>query len=168
MTVDLRKDAKALRALLDQRVRAYAAKAQRSAKVPPVSAIEVGYCFDQSGWMHVNFDVRPEHKRDGSWTRFKARDLLDRPHWAKAIDAILDGKPVTLVLPDGKQRKGKLTENAFSTALGRMIKGVLLEAKTDGALDALPKRAGCQLDIEEFNGSWAWPEFEKLGKVNVV
>jgi hypothetical protein len=168
MTVDLGKDAKALRALLDERVKAYAAKAKRSSKVPPVSAIEVGYCFDQSGWIHVNFDVRPAHERDGSWTRFKARDLLDRPHWVEAAEAILDKKPVTLIRPDGKRRDGKLTEDAFSTALGRMIKDALLKAKADGTFAPLPKRPGCQLDIEEFNGSWAWPDYEKLGKVNLL
>jgi len=165
MTIDLRKDVKALREHLAQKVEAYARKAS---KAPPVSAVEVGYEFEQAGWVYVGFDARPAHQRDGAWTRFKSRDLLPRPDWNKAAMALEEGKPVTLILPNGERHSGKLTEKSFASLLGRTIKGLLLQVKKDGVFAPLPRREGCQIDIEEFNGNWAWPAYEKLGKVNLI
>jgi hypothetical protein len=169
MSVDLRKDAKAARKLLEQRVREYAANAARARRVPPVSAIVVGYCLCQDGWVIVQFDTRPAHERDGHWSSFENRDVFELPHWEAAYEAVQE-KPVTFILPDGSRRvlpKGS-TDEKVGAVFGRVIRDVLLRAKKDGLFDALPKRDNCQLDVEEFNGMWAWPAYEKLGKVNLA
>jgi hypothetical protein len=168
MTLDLRKDAKAFRKLLAERVDAYAKKVKRSPNLPPVSAIEVGYQFDQAGWIYLHFDVRPKHDRDGQWTLFKQKDLFPRPDWYKAVEALSDGKPPTIILTDGTRRPGKLSEKAFAAMFGKMIKDVLLQAKKEGLFAPLPCHNRCQIDIEEFNGNWAWPAYDKLGKTNLV
>jgi hypothetical protein len=178
MDLDLRKDAVEFRKELMKKVDAYSARAAKSKNVPPVSAVEIGYEFAQTGWILVHFDTRPKHDRDGQWTIFKDKDLFRRPNWLKVVNALdgfdeesekdLKGK-VRLENILGKEKDGaKLTEETFSKALGEMLKRVLLECKGDGVFDKLPKTPACQLDIEEFNGTWAWPEFEKLAKVNVI
>jgi hypothetical protein len=178
MELDLRKDAADFRAELVKKVRAYAARAAKSPKVPAVSAVEIGYEFAQLGWILVHFDTRPKHDRDGEWTVFEEKDLLLRPKWYQVVEALdgfdeegeqdLKGR-VVLVTVAGKKIDGaKLSEEDFSGALGAMLKHVLLECRGEGLFAQLPKSARCQLDIEEFNGTWAWPEYEKLGKVNVI
>jgi hypothetical protein len=47
-----------------------------------------------------------------------------------------------------------------------MIYAVLMAAKKDGMFVALSKFGAVQLDVEEFNGGWAWPEYDELGKTN--
>lgn len=171
MTIDLREDERELRALLVRQTGAYAAARATDGSLPKVSAIEVGYAFDQRGWFFVHFDTRPIHDRDGEWTVFLDRepfnrDLLERPDWYAACT---EADEVIFILPDGTRRPVRdVTEEEYAALLGEFIKGVMLRAKDGGVFDHLPKQNECQIDIEEFNGHWAWPEYEQLGKSNLV
>jgi hypothetical protein len=175
MILDLQEDAKVFESRLVEAVEAYA---RRGAKAPPISALEIGYEFAQAGWICIHFDTRETHDRDGEWTTFQERDLIKRPQWFQMVEAMAcfsddeDGGPRkagTLILHDGPRRDGStLTEEDFSAALGDMLKDVLLRARKDGLFAKLPRRPGAQIDIEEFNGTWAWPDYEDLGKTNVI
>lgn len=170
MTIDFRDEERDLRELLTDNVRRRA-----TSYVPgrsrPITAVEVGYEFDQRGWLFVYFDTRATHGRDGEWTRFlddkhSRRGFLERPHWHAAFMTL---EPVTVVLTDGTEESlGEVTAPAFAEILGEFVRDVVLRLKDEGIFDPLPKSDGCQLDIEDFNGRWVWPEFYDLGKLNLL
>ena len=62
-TIDLREDAKVFRRELESNVKSIVA-----AKPASLSALEIGYSCDQSGWIFIHADERPQHERDGQWT----------------------------------------------------------------------------------------------------
>ena len=170
MTVDLRKDERELKSHLARQVNAYAAACSKDSSLPKASAVEVGYQFDQSGWFFMHFDTRPKHDRDGEWTAFLdrepfSRDLLERPEWYEACTAEGD---LTFIMPDGNRRvlPDGVAEEEVAALLGEFIKRLMLDAKKEGIFEKLPKPQ-CQLDIEEFNGHWAWPDYDELGKSNL-
>lgn len=180
MILDLRKDARDIYQHLAKSVKDYVVN--EAEERGPISAICVTYAFDQRGWVIVHFDNRPEHKRDGQMI-YSERKVFKRPHWIAVVKAlngfipadydndgrVIKTKPVTIVLPNGTRNDGaKLTVKAFSTILGRLIKDALLKAKKAKLFDEVPKHEKCQLDIEDFNGSWAWPKYEDLGRNNLI
>jgi len=171
MILDLRNDATAFRDYLNKVVADYIARAAKSPEVPKVSAVEVAFEFAQRGWIIIHFDTRPQHKRDG---HYNEKNLFPRPQWftlVKALDYLSDAgkrKPAQLILPDGTEvNTATLSESDYSAALGDMLR-VVLQAKSDGLFARLTTNDACQIDIEEFNGTWAWPEYDLLGKVNVI
>lgn len=170
--IDLRKDAVLFREALEQRVK------QFEDEGGPLSAIEVGYDIDQGCWIFIHADRRPEHTRDGEWTgSLDDEDLLEMPHWLEAIEAMyeagdlsfycFDGTHFTLN-EDGESEDAGETESSIEQAVGKMIYAVLMQAKADGVFDRPGWAGKVQLDIEDFNGAWGWPAYEKLGKTNLV
>lgn len=49
-----------------------------------------------------------------------------------------------------------------------MILDQLMKAKAEGDFSPLKQFGAVQLDIEDFNGGWGWPEFDELGKTNLA
>jgi hypothetical protein len=106
-----------------------------------VSAIEIGYEVSQAGWVYVHADCRAQHERDGEWTLgLNDNNVLELAHWV----------------------------GADSEEAGQMILKVVQAARADGVFSALGPPGSIQLDIEDFNGGWAWPEFDQLGKTNLA
>ena len=173
MTIDLRNDAREITERIARQVDRYASEAARDKSLPRVSAIEVGYAFDQRGWFFCHFDTREDHDRDGEWTVFLdqepySNDLLERTHWYEGICGGEPG-PTTFIMMDGSTRVLEdVTEEEVARFLGEFIKAVVLQANHQGLFRKLPTRDTCQIDIEEFNGNWAWPEYDGLGKVNLI
>ena len=61
-----------------------------------------------------------------------------------------------------------LDENASSEdfdCLGDMLKSVLLKVRDERAFDKLPLANLTVMALEEINGSFGWPEYEKLNSV---
>ena len=152
MVIDLRKDAADIRTMLERRTAQFLSQPPGEA----VSGIEVGYSYHQ-GWVVAFFDTRAVHEIDGEWTVFDERDLLYRPHWEAAADARGRGG-VAFVLPDGRRlaAPADMPEHDFAGVYGQMIADVLVSAEAQGVFAALPKRQTYQLDVEEFDGCWAW------------
>lgn len=113
-----------------------------------IKLIEIGFQVDQVGLIKVFFDCRPNAKPDGSWTQKLDNEYLERSHWPELCE--LYGYDFIV------------------QELGKIIKSVLLEVREEGAFQALNKYSDCELGIEEINGNFGWPLYEKRGVENVV
>ena len=173
--IDLRKDAKKFRRELNKTVKSLAKSTE------PISALEFGYDCDQGGWIFIHADRRPQHDRDGQWTVDLDDDnTIEMPHWIEAIDANFEGEEIQLTKFDGTKLviPGFDSEDAphdeeedggpIVVAIGEMIHDVVMSAKTEGLFADLGKPGTIQLDIEDFNGGWGWPEYDDLGKTNLA
>ena len=169
-TVDLREDAKIFRRELEAAIESIVAS-----KPSCLSAIEIGYSCDQSGWIFIHPDERPAHQRDGEWTTsIEDEKLIKYYHWIEAIEASFEGKAFTVIKYDGSKFEVAFdedepeedSEDPFVKAVGEMILEVLRAAKVDGVFSQLKPFGSVQLDIEDFNGGWGWPEYDDLGKTN--
>jgi hypothetical protein len=164
VNLDLPQDAAATAQLLRRRIDAYANRAARSPHVPPVSAVILGYAFDQRGWLIIHFDERPIHQPDGEWTRDIERYRVDLPHWHTAFTTALNSRePLTFVDANAttQQIRPGLTyqeaHKTFAWILGTMLRDVLLAAHREAAFTPLPKRPPCPLYVHEFEGYFDWP-----------
>ena len=171
-TVDLREDAKVLRRELEAAIKSIVAS-----KPTSLSAIEIGYSCDQSGWIFIHPDERSTHERDGQWTTSIEDDkCINFDHWIEAVEASFEGEAFTVIKYDGSKfevafdedESEDQAEDPFVTAVGEMILGVLKAAKADGVFSSLTHFGPVQLDIEDFNGGWGWPEYDDLGKTNLA
>jgi hypothetical protein len=167
--LDLRKDAAEFCRLLTGAIDSFGAACQRIPNPPLISAIEVGFSLGQEGWAAIHFDTRPVHLRDGSWSTEIDKGLVKIPGWKKARGA-LQKRGGTVIMPDRRKVaiKANVAEARVAAIYGTMIQGVVQQANQDGLFRKLPLRKGCQLDVEEFDGSWAWPAIRALGKTNLV
>jgi hypothetical protein len=174
MQLGLRRDFEEIYAHLAHRVRAFDPAANNGpGDGGLVKRIDVGFESDQSAWVVVTFDARPDAEPDGQWTLYFAGNELKRPHWLEANEALREDD-LALVLPDGSRVEipavgfwaGRYRQ--LATALGGMRKGVLLRARADGLFAALPKAADCELGVEHFNGAYGWPVYEDRGVENLA
>jgi hypothetical protein len=173
-TIDLRQDAVTFRRGLEVRIGEIV-----SENGAPVCAVEVGYDCGQGGWVFVHADRRNRHQRDGKWTSdIRDDNVIPMPHWAEAVEARFEGEVVTVQRHDGSSfvvpafdedaEEDPDSEDPFAAAVGEMLLDVLTSAKADGVLRILGPAGTIQLDIEDFNGTWAWPEYDDLGKTNMA
>jgi hypothetical protein len=128
-----------------------------------ISAIDLGYDFVQGGWVALIFDTRDESEPDGSWTTFLDDDNLLYRSWPELADAIFDEQAVTVTLLDGTQRNfsGSDDLDTAGELLGQLMHDLLLEARDTGLLGTLPTAEKCYLGVEDFNGAYGWPDYEK-------
>jgi hypothetical protein len=167
--LDLRKDFDAIYAFVAERVTSFDPSTNKGPGDPgPIARIDFGFGFDQDGWVSLVFDTRLDAEPDGEWNGYIEGNDLQRPLWFKACEANEEA-PLALVLPDGTKRKlppGSSEE--LGTALGEMLRGVLLKARDDGVFASLPKAAKCELGVEEQNGMFGWPAYESRGTDNLA
>ena len=173
-SIDLREDAKTFRRELERTV---STLAQSDG---PLCALEFGYDCDQGGWVFIHADRRDKHERDGEWTRHINDDnKIDFPHWVEAIESNFEGEEIELIKIDGtrlvipafdeENEPGDEEDGGpINIAVGEMIYDTVMTAKADDMFAPLKKHGAIQLDIEDFNGGWAWPEFDDLGQTNLV
>ena len=162
-TVDFRKDIEPIRKHLAARV------ATQFKTRTPVSGITVGFQLNQAGFVVVHFDVRDKHERDGSWTDAMGGATLKMPQWRRAYEAA-GGKGVAFVMPDGKAQDlpPDAGDGKVAGVFGMVLFAIVRDAISSGVFASLPLRDECQLDMEEFDGMWAWPEFDDLGRTNII
>jgi hypothetical protein len=167
--LDLRKDFNDVYAYVVERLRSFDPESNEGpGQAGPVTRIDVGFGLYQSGWVCLVFDTRPDAEPDGEWNEYIEETVLERPHWAQAIDAIEAG-PLALVLPDGTQRE--LPDGASGelvTAISDMLRAVLLKTRADGVFVGLPRAARCELGVEEQDGSYGWPAYEEREQDNLA
>lgn len=172
-TIDLREDSKTFRRQLERAVN------ELNKSKEPLSALEFGYDCDQGGWIFIHADRREQHERDGEWTSHIDDNKIDLPHWIEAIEANfeveeielikIDGSRVILPSFDDEHEPDEDEEGGpLNLAVGEMILHVVMAAKSDGLFKPLSTRGPLQLDIEDFNGGWAWPEYDDLGTTNLA
>ena len=132
------------------------------------------HAINQAGFLSTPTNVQ-HNQRDGEWTTsIEDEKLIKYDHWIEAIEASFEGKAFTVIKYDGSKFEVAFdedepeedSEDPFVKAVGEMILEVLRAAKVDGVFSQLKPFGSVQLDIEDFNGGWGWPEYDDLGKTN--
>jgi hypothetical protein len=170
LQVDLRQDFEELYAYVVQRVRAFDASSNEGpGEGAQVTRIDFGYQCEQSGWVALVFDTRPDAGPDGHWTDWIEENRVSRDHWLEAFDT-LRGKPVVFWLTEGYTRKvrAQTGRKECVTLFGELLKEVLLKARADGVFKSLPVADRCEVAVEHFDGGYGWPRYEDRGKENLL
>lgn len=167
MRLDLRRDFSDVYAHIAERVRGFVpGGGDVLGDGTTVKTIEVGFEYDQIGWLVVVFDTRADAEPDGEWTSLIDGNELERHSWQTAGQLDLD-EPTTVVDLDGTELE--LTMGLeLAELLGEMIKAVLLKARADGVFATLPKAPGCEFGVEHFSGAYGWPQHEDRRRDNLV
>jgi hypothetical protein len=172
VTIDLRKDAVDVQAMLADAVRRYIAKHKASAsakKHPPVSRIDLIFSLGDSEatpWVHLHFDTKPGGEPDGDPTH-PDFGKLTREAWLPGVQAVCEEETVTVVKPDGKSRK--CDDAALVETIGKSLVDMLMEARDKGVFVDLPKADRCELGVEDpTTGEFGWPNYDDRGKKNLV
>ena len=167
--LDLRTDAASFSAFVAHRVEVFnPATNPGPGKGKRVSRIDVGFSLFESAWGCLVFDTRRNPEPDGEWNEYIEDTVLERPRWAKACES-LDEEPLTLTLPDGTRKELRAgATDQLVVAFGDMLRGVLLKARDDGLFAGLPKLPRCELGVEEQDGGYGWPAYEKRGADNLA
>ena len=167
--LDLRKDFADIYRFVSERVESFdPATNDGPGKGKRVARIDLGYQFDQAGWVALVFDTRRGAEPDGQWNAHIVGNWLERPKWLAAAEANED-QPILFIMPDGTRREippGSYDE--FATILGDLLKGVVLKARSDGVLAELPRSPRCELGVEEHDGRYGWPIYEARGQENLA
>jgi hypothetical protein len=153
-----------IREYLVGRVRAQAEVGQA------VSAIEVGFQLCQAGLLVFHFDTREKHDRDGEWTLALNGPTLELPHWQVAYESA-EEQGASFVLPAGERRDlpAGAGDAAVVGVFGEALLAIALDAIARRSFDPLDLRDDCQLELEEFDGMWAWPpNYEDVGRTNLI
>jgi hypothetical protein len=167
MKLDLQKDAEKIRKFIEKRIRDYPNYVNQGPgeDEDPIALATIGYYFEQSGYFALVFDTRPTADSDGDWTLHldSKKNMLSFPKWVAAFDALCDGGSVEVTLPNGKQRTlGESDDNeSVHRLFGEMIRDIVIELRAAGAFEKLPLTPKAFLIIEEFDGNWGWPGYEK-------
>jgi hypothetical protein len=172
VTVDLRQDATAVRALLEHAVRDYSAKhrAINTAKQhPPVTRIDLVFSLGDSvstPWVHLHLDTKAGGEPDGDPTHPDfAR--LGRESWLPAVQAVCNEERVAIVRLDSETLECDATE--LGKQIGEFLVSVLLDARATGIFAGLPKSERCELGVEDpTTGEFGWPEYDQRGKDNLA
>ena len=127
-------------------------------------SLTLGYQVSQAGWVALVFDTRPDAEPDGEWQSYIEENRLEFPSWLEAVDALWDdGELIELVLPNGKRKKlGE--DDDLAEPIGEMLKGVLLLARKDKCFDDLPLAKKSSMGIEDHDGAYGWPDYDKRFK----
>ena len=135
-----------------------------------ISAIEVGFQLCQAGLVLFHFDTREKHERDGTWTLALDGPTLDLPHWQAAYEsASEDGASFILLTGERRDLEAGADDATVAGVFGEALIAITLDAIAGGMFEPLELRDDCQLDLEEFDGMWAWPfEYEDVGRTNVI
>ncbi len=176
--IDLRKDAATFRSELQSTVEALS---KSLTKQKPISALEFGYDCDQGGWIFIHADFRPIHQRDGEWTlAIEESNIIEMDHWTDALNARFEGEDLEVtdfkgnqfVIPayqeDEHEEDDEDEPDQLTVAIGEMLLAVVTDEKSKGLFSKLKQGGELQLDFEDFNGEWGWPEFDELGKTNLA
>lgn len=133
-----------------------------------IRRIDLGFGFEQSGWVALVFDTRPDAEPDGTWQDYIEANWVEREHWPAAVTANLN-RELKVVLWNGRvEQLAKGEWERLPELLGEMLKEALLKASRDGIFAGLPRSSVCELGVEEYEGHYGWPMYEDRKKENLV
>ena len=162
--IDFNDDLPALRRQLAERVQWQAKAGER------VSAIEVGFRLCQAGLVTFHFDTRDKHDRDGEWTTALDAVALELPHWQAAYESAGE-RGITFTQFDGTRADvpASTGDTAVAGVFGEALRALAVDALARGSFAPLTLRGDCQLDINEFDFMWSWPnDYDDLGRSNLI
>lgn len=165
--VDLREEQERLRAYVEQRVAVYANQENFGPGVPtdPIALITLGFYAEQTGYIALVFDTRPDAEVDGSWTNFIEDDLnmFHVTEWCDLYVAIIEEQTVTITDHAGREhtiRDNEINDEDLNGLFGEMLTALMHGLRKDGTLAKLPLRPDAFLVVEEFDGRYFWPTYE--------
>ena len=167
MKLDLRRDLKELEDFILEKIRIYDEYENLGPgdDDDPIQRITLGYYVEQTGYVAVIFDTRPDATNDGEWTMHIEEDdnMVFVPGWEDAFNHLCDEVTVTVSLPNGKSRilDTKDDNESVATFFGEQICELVLGLKKRKIFDSLPLAKNAVLSVEDFNGLWAWPNSSK-------
>ncbi len=166
MKIDLKADSKTIYEFIKKRVSDYPIYVNNGPGEDddPITEITLGYQVSQAGWVALVFDTRPDGSPDGEWQSYIEENWLKFPHWLDAVDALFDnGEPIELVRPNGKKKKfGE--DDDLAEPVGQMLKHILIQARKDKYFKELPLAKKCSMGVEDHDGAYGWPDYEKRHK----
>ncbi len=174
MKLNLQQDAQKIRRYIERRVRDYPVYVNLGPgdDHDPISLVTLGYYLEQAGYFALVFDTRPDADHDGQWTLHIENDVnvLPFPKWRAAFERLCDGGSVDVALPGGATRTLDDSDDNESVAqlFGEVIRDTFLALRDSGALDTLPWAPRAFFVIEEFDGHWGWPDYNRrktLGRI---
>ena len=170
VTIDLRKDAADVQAMLVDAVRWYSAKHKASATThQPVARIDLVFSLgdgESTPWVHLHLDTKPGSEPDGDPTHPDVAELTAEG-WLPAVQAVCEDDHVIVLQPNGKATTCDATE--LSEAIGTFLVDTLVAARDSGVFGELPRGARCELGVEDpTTGEFGWPRYEDRGKKNLV
>jgi hypothetical protein len=167
MKLDLQKDERKIRSFIQKRVRDFATYENLGPgkDSDPVALITLGYYLEQAGYVALVFDTRPDADNDGTWTLHIENDtnVLPFPKWCKAFEKLCEGGSVEVVLPGGNARTLDDSDDneSVATLFGKMLRDTMLSLRDDGTFAELPLASKAFFVVEEFDGNYGWPVYEK-------
>ena len=166
MPIDLREEYKIVYEHIEQRVKDFDPANNDGPGEPgaPIHQIDLGYQFDQAGWIALVFDTRPDAAPDGQWQLHIEENMLELNHWCEVYDAVVENEEsITVTLRDGSSRtvEPEADMEGVAELFGSMLKEALIAARDAGVFANLPLAAGCVMGIEEHEGHYGWPEYEE-------
>lgn len=148
VAIDLRKDCKTICKHVAERVKEYPLYENWGPgdDDDPISMITLGFDFDQSCWVSLVFDTRPDAAPDGEWNDFIDDLAIDFEHWFD--------RPGKVTLVDGTAAKIEADFDAEPVAqyFGDCLKEVMVQSRELFA--SLPMTEDCILLIEHNDGAY--------------
>ena len=134
--------------------------------------LEFGYEVEQANWVALIFDTRVDAKPDGEWTMYLENTLLAFEDWTTILDKAYENEVFVSV----KRMDGTLFEippsqegvEALSMLVGEMLKEVLFKLKVEGVLFSLPLSENAFMGVEDINGYWGWPPYDRLRDEGII
>ena len=170
--IDLRKEQREILTHIKQRVKDFAVYEHTGPGdgYDDIGFIELGFQFDQAGWLALVFDTRPDASGDGSWTLWIEENQFDRGHWFQLFDDLVESaNPIQIIDLEGKKRIFKsYDEGEIAVLIGDLLKETLLLARKEKVFLELPLAKNCLMGVEEQSGLYGWPEWEKRAKEGCV
>ena len=161
MTLDLRADTALILDYVKRRVQDYpvyinAGPGKDDAKI---TQITLGYSFDQSGWVALVFDTRPDAQCDGEWQAYIEETWCELPHWWTSIEDFQErGKRLPVTMPGGSKTTiaPDAEQEDVAAVFGKALHKVLAQACKDNVFAGLPLAKSCLVVIEDHEGAWGW------------
>lgn len=167
MTLNLQNDSQSIRDYIEERIRAYSGKQTGGPGngSQPVGLITAGYSFEQSGTVCVVFDTRPDADSDGQWTNHMGNkaNVLKMPAWCEAFEHLCNEGTVRAIMPNGEERilDEQADNETVAQLFGELLRDVMLSLRDTGAFATLPLSPEAFFVVEDFDGQWGWPGYEK-------
>ena len=166
--LDLRKDLAELETLTGKAAGQFAKKLKPSQLVSRIG-LEFMYYNNPEPEVYINFDTRPGHEPDGTWTHdfFKT---IKRPGWGDFLnDCESLGKVVLIDLNGNRHSINGTDDDRLVEWFGLMLVEVLKQARKNNLFKPLRKTPKCEMSVEDNgDGAFGWPTYEDRGRENFV
>jgi hypothetical protein len=178
MKIDLQADYKIVAAHIAERVRDYPVYINNGPGEDddPIALITLGFAFDQSGYIAMVFDTRPDAEEDGEWQSYIEENEFEFDSWHDAVDPLhqataFGGKcdPLTIKRVNGKSATyKKYDDTKIAKDIGMMLWKALVDARDAGVFAMLPLTDNCRMGVEEQDGVFGWPLGNDQGTIDLV